>query len=988
MNKIGDTLSVIPDSGFQLFFFPLMVKDDIGESVETKLENMGKASGPRGKALYDIIKDNQAIVGWGESWKANLSESQKSGWQASSSPTPFVRHRLGTCWVSENLTLCGLWIAIETNIGDKERGWYFSTDAFKPSDDKLMDAANPYVASSTHELTHSRPFKIRFNGLELAFNVKWLPLSTDDIEVDLILDFGNSRTCALVLERQKPSGAMNSSERFAEICRPLPLRIPFFSDTSDFSVEHAMVSSRFVLKTPEFRAFDWNLAGASSNDRALVSCMPRSYHKTSVGWKFWAKPEESPATLEFKIPNVFTKLSPVCFGDDVAEMVKGTSAVGQQYEKRLQQGQLMQQSSAKRFFWDDIVLDSAKYGDTWSMMPNFGDEAYKLNTDDKIPLAGLMLRFQPHDGSAWSFDRPPNLWGRDGDRRGAPMDSPPKPVYPRRNTLTWSILAIMETAQRYINSPNWTVGGQATRRRRIRTVVGTYPSGWSSSELEAYRAKWQEALNIFTLTQYPSGTSPVRLEMNLDESVASQLPLIYSCIKSFTNDKRGENWIQLNGVDRPGKMPAIKVMNLDIGGGTTDVSVVEYVDEEKGVDVDLRATVKFRDSYAESGDGLLKLIIEEILLPKLAGSNDKTSRVSNAKFREVFEEVGIDAGANAQPVGSQHQQALRTTQRVRWHVSVLVPLAIKLLNLHAQGKETKFKPSEANITPDVWSKFGAEFSLAHAHGAELQFGKDALDRLVERHFGLLIKSLADVVTSFDVHMIFVCGKPSEQPAIRKLVERLMPIPLERIHFASGFRSGTWYPFRRKISLDSGDAGGKASDILESDANERIDDAKTVTCVGAALSRAISAGLIPGWKMDIAKEDGLSNHWGELSYDPENGVPRSFIADIVFPNPGVSSEEVILGMGENRWIGRKLFPGESQRPEPVYKLRWLGKDSEIPEKVRVVFRRVPATAECADALEIVNVRSLKGDTDLNGKVRLRLEPVTEVSWLDTGRLFTR
>jgi hypothetical protein len=81
----------------------------------------------------------------------------------------------------------------------------------------------------------------------------------------------------------------------------------------------------------------------------------------------------------------------------------------------------------------------------------------------------------------------------------------------------------------------------------------------------------------------------------------------------------------------------------------------------------------------------------------------------------------------------------------------------------------------------------------------------------------------------------------------------------------------------------------------------------------------------------------------------------------------------------------MFGSDAQRPEPVYKLRWTGKSGDRPDKVRVVFRRIAATAECADALELVSAKDPDGKVDLTDQVRLRLEPVSEVSWLDTGRL---
>jgi hypothetical protein len=312
-------------------------------------------------------------------------------------------------------------------------------------------------------------------------------------------------------------------------------------------------------------------------------------------------------------------------------------------------------------------------------------------------------------------------------------------------------------------------------------------------------------------------------------------------------------------------------------------------------------------------------------------------------------------------------------------------MAIALLKKRSAGDELKVGPASAGIDEHNWGLFAKKFAISLRYASDFTIKPEELDALVVKHFGLLVKRLAGIVASFDVHMVFVCGKPSEQPAIRELVDRLLPIPLERIHFASGFRSGSWYPFRRRISLMGGGAGRKF-DALTSDANERIDDAKTVTCVGAALARAISAGLIPGWRLDISKQPGLSNHWGEITYDPEHGIPRSFLTRIDFSASGDTSAEAVLGLGDNRWIGRKMFESDSQRPEPVYKLRWTGDEAGRPDKVRVVFRRIAATAECADALELIRVMDRDGKVDLSARVRLQLEPVSETSWLDTGRLF--
>ena len=608
MYTLGQKIYLVPDSGFQMFFFPLAIDgdDESGSTLKSMANAKSSSDAERMKLeTYAVIMANQAKVEWGNRPKGAdirnvIQNYDERRWQSCAKGHRFVRHRLGPC-DALGMRFLGIWLAVETNLGEKDRGWFYNE--IKAPDPKVFTPEvlerTPYAASSVNSLKREDLVAFEYNGVKFEQPIQWKVPVADDIEVDLIIDFGNSRTCAMVLERREERDAAMHGDKFAELCRPLPLRPSFFSDLKDVSVDDAIVSSRFVLKTPEFRAMDYDAGTSTSNADSLVS-YTANYRQEKSGFWFMQKTETTLDHVSVVIPHMFSKLSPVCLGDDMSDMVRGTSFAGTQFKERIRHGQNLQQSSAKRFFWDDRPLDANEHG-PWSMMPNFGDKAYGVGKGadtpispqeyEPIPLAGLFLRFQPQSGQGWARGDAPILWGKlpsaDGRLRSAPTTKPTRPLYPRRNALTWSILSILETAQRHINSANWVAGTQAGRRRRIRTVVGTYPSGWSRSELQAYRAKWQEALDIFSLTHFAKGVPAVGLEMDLDESVASQLPLLYSCISNFANSSKGENWIQLNGAERPGKMPMVRVMNIDIGGGTTDVSVVEYVDAERGINVDL-----------------------------------------------------------------------------------------------------------------------------------------------------------------------------------------------------------------------------------------------------------------------------------------------------------------------------------------------------------------------------------------------------------------
>jgi hypothetical protein len=226
-------------------------------------------------------------------------------------------------------------------------------------------------------------------------------------------------------------------------------------------------------------------------------------------------------------------------------------------------------------------------------------------------------------------------------------------------------------------------------------------------------------------------------------------------------------------------------------------------------------------------------------------------------------------------------------------------------------------------------------------------------------FGVYLKSLAKHAGAFDVHMLFVCGKPSEQPAIRQMIERLVPVPLERIQFARGFKAGNWYPFS-----DDGDAA--------------IRDAKTVTCVGAALERAMSESMILNWKLTNVPQAGVRNMWGVMP------IRGSEFDTLILGADQDASTEVTMNV-TNR-IGRKMFEGISCEPEPVYRLMWTN-GSKDQTTVRIAFDRVAQEEGGADSITIRSVTDLRSGEDLTGQVFLSLYPLLheQEPWQDTGEL---
>ena len=129
----------------------------------------------------------------------------------------------------------------------------------------------------------------------------------------------------------------------------------------------------------------------------------------------------------------------------------------------------------------------------WAMVRNDWNPACK--DAQNAQLACQALRFFPYDGSDWELESPPTEF--DAARR--PSARPISPIYPRADALAWMALAVIEAAYRQMNAPEYWKDNYPYVRRVLRSIQVTHPSGWTTAELNAYKSKWQKAVNTFVL---------------------------------------------------------------------------------------------------------------------------------------------------------------------------------------------------------------------------------------------------------------------------------------------------------------------------------------------------------------------------------------------------------------------------------------------------------------------------------------------------------
>ena len=796
------------------------------------------------------------------------------------------------------------------------------------------------------------------------------------VDVDLVLDIGNSRTTGILVETHTKS-ATNLNDSYLLQLRDMdePDRIstePFETrvEFSEISFGNDALSLRSGRRTP---AFAWP--------------------------------------------------SPVRIGPEAARLATLS---------RCEQGSTGM-SSPKRYLWDER---------NWKRTWRFNTKSEKAPYVTRGPLA------QRINSSGTPLccmeDR---LFTRNSILKAQERESAFESLFTRSSLMMFLLVEIIQQALLTINSP-----GQRCRReasaepRRLRQVIFTVPGGMPLAEQKIYKrwAKWAvhvlwEALGwgqyyVENPARRRHGeaadyrTNPV-IRCDWDEATCTQLVFIYN---EITRKFQGDALLFCEIMGRPrafpgrtGDVPSVRVATIDIGGGTTDLSITTFeLASNEGSTPRMAPHPEFHDGFNLAGDDILRAVVAEHVLEAigtaLAEAGIKNTR---AALAALFGRDTMDSSKE------------RLNQRIQFIRQVAVPAALRVLSIYeqedvrAQGSGTVFRLRDCFVQPAEESEAGKSaqqgrpgapasetpkdeapplFSSGLApmpsasalryltdyvreHGGKTEFDPlniairvdpRRVDDTVRTTLREVLANLCEVINVYGCDVLLLTGRPSRWPGIVESICSLLPVPPSRIFPMGDYRVGGWYPF--------------------SDALGNMTDPKTTVVVGAILC-ALAEGQLEGFSFD---PHGLSlastaRYIGEMelngqiraskvwfAVDPEHRKVEPEVAEISFSGPlAVGFRQ----LAAERWTTTRYylleFVNDDVRRDTAHRLPFTVRlRLDLPEDDEGSQGAEAAQGEGGFSIEEVLDRNGDG---LSGKVldiRLQTLPRDEGFWMDTGIVY--
>lgn len=444
----------------------------------------------------------------------------------------------------------------------------------------------------------------------------------------------------------------------------------------------------------------------------------------------------------------------------------------------------------------------------------------------------------------------------------------------------------------------------------------------------------------------------------------------------------------------PGKAPtpSLRLACIDIGGGTTDLMVTTYWGEAGRV---LHPRQTFRESFRVAGDELLQRVIASIVLPGVQKAIAAAGgRFAGEKLRELFS--GDIGGLDQQSVQKRRQFALRVLMPVAVAVlnaseaaEEFAPLGLHLrdvLALDPPGGDRA--PAPGHPVPPALSAYiedaagdlgAAGFRLADV---ELSFGREDVDAIAREVLQKSLSNMAEVIAHLGADVVLLTGRPSRLPAVRSILLELMAVPPHRLIPMHAYRTGRWYPFRDPVTQRIGDpkstvaVGGMLIALSEA----RIPNFRVTTSALRMQSTARHIG-----EMDTSGQI-LAGRVLFSDVDLDAGAPAAgALATIAMYAP------VYLGARQlplERWTTTPLYrldfatrAAQARAPLRVTFERAEFDDDPDDRTPDSVLRR----EAMREAFRVADVEDAEGTAMKPGEVELRLHTLgfEDEYWIDTG-----
>lgn len=246
---------------------------------------------------------------------------------------------------------------------------------------------------------------------------------------------------------------------------------------------------------------------------------------------------------------------------------------------------------------------------------------------------------------------------------------------------------------------------------------------------------------------------------------------------------------------------SLRVACVDIGGGTTDLIVTTYTAQGDHAIVPHQ---DFREGFRVAGDDVQREVIARIILPQIAKDIARAGIVAPENLlKELF--AGDLGDTDIRLSQRRRQYALRVLAPLAVEclnlsnqpgdsggVSFVVGDVLDRMRSPADGENEV----SDYLEQAVHARGAVDWSLLPV---TISLNRQELDGVVRDVLQKPISDLCEIIAHLSCDVVLLSGRPSRLAAVREMVRETMVVPPYRLISMHEYEVGPWYPYRDPVN---------------------------------------------------------------------------------------------------------------------------------------------------------------------------------------------
>ena len=288
-----------------------------------------------------------------------------------------------------------------------------------------------------------------------------------------------------------------------------------------------------------------------------------------------------------------------------------------------------------------------------------------------------------------------------------------------------------------------------------------------------------------------------REDWNYDEATCNQLTFVYGEIKDrFMNN--ANLYINTVGKKRSDTLypdqPAVTIASVDIGGGTTDLMIANY-QANPGANISvLTPAPMFWEGFNLAGDDILKRVIERIVLPTIKIYAEKHGCRNSVNVLNFL--FGPYLGRTT---------AKDKLMKKQFAMQIAIPIATDVLQHASEERPREKRSFDSffvnypHPNQQLVEYINREFANEgctdfNIENITWELDNEGTNKVVKDVVEKMIGDLCGIVAQYECDYVLLSGRPSLLPVVRDLFLKYLPVTPDKIIQLGHYRIGTWYPF--------------------------------------------------------------------------------------------------------------------------------------------------------------------------------------------------